>query len=300
MTSSSSPANGLDPRQGERHRTTGGAVRLSAHARVRPLRDHPTPEPFTPRRHTSGSLQPAGLRSRRGGARPVQLRWILEAIGRLPMLVHPMATPRPAQRGAIGDGSFLHLPGGLIATIGPSGLVVSRVGRGVAIPDTTTREGLARLARDGRRLRALLATRTGGRSASNSRTTIVLRSCSTRRPSCPRWGIDLLPSRDQAAAPPTSPPEPADQAFETSMKRRSARSPQAPRRDGTTHPRPSPRMTRPTASRSGTRGSASARSGPTGPSRSWTDRTRSGSSGPSGLAIAGTRVVRGPDVRPVP
>ena len=112
---------------------------------------------------------------------------ILEAIGRLPMLVHPMATPRPAQRGAIGDGSFLHLPGGLIATIGPSGLVVSRVGRGVAIPDTTTREGLARLARDGRRLRALLATRTGTVvPASNSRTTIVLRSCSTRRPSCPR------------------------------------------------------------------------------------------------------------------
>ena len=268
MTSSSSPANGLDPRQGERHRTTGGAVRLSAHARVRPLRDHPTPEPFTPRRHTSGS--------------PSRLVFALDeeervpfssddprGDGRLPMLVHLMATPRPAQRGAIGDGSFLHLPGGLIATIGPSGLVVSRVGRGVAIPDTTTREGLARLARDGRRLRALLATRTG---------TVVRHRTRGRRSFFGRArrddhrahadGIDLLPSRDQAAAPPTSPPEPADPGIRDSISAVPPRSPQAPRRDGTTHPRPSPRMTRPTASRSGTRGSASARSGPTGPSRS--------------------------------
>jgi hypothetical protein len=86
---------------------------------------------------------------------------ILDAIGRLPMLVHPMATPRPATRGAIGEGSFLHLPGGLIATIASSGLVVSRAGRGVDVPDPATREGLAHLARDGRRLRALLATRAG-------------------------------------------------------------------------------------------------------------------------------------------
>ena len=92
---------------------------------------------------------------------PFSSEGILEAIGRLPMLVHPMATARPARRAATAGGSPLHLPGGLIATVGPTGLIVSRAGRGIDVPDPTTREGLARLARDGRRLRALLATRTG-------------------------------------------------------------------------------------------------------------------------------------------
>jgi hypothetical protein len=92
---------------------------------------------------------------------PFSSEGILEAIRRLPMLVHPMATPRPRRRGATAEGGFLHLPGGLIATVGPSGLVLSRAGRGIDVPDATTREGLARLSRDGRRLRALLATRTG-------------------------------------------------------------------------------------------------------------------------------------------
>jgi hypothetical protein len=85
----------------------------------------------------------------------------LEALSRLPMLVHPLATPRADRVTVPADAPFLHLPGGLVATVTPDELVISRAPRGVAIPDPSTAEGLSRLSRDGRRVRALLATRAG-------------------------------------------------------------------------------------------------------------------------------------------
>ena len=86
---------------------------------------------------------------------------ILEALGRLPMLVHPFATPRPSRSRRLTARPVLHLPGGLIARVGPSELVVEPAGRGLALPDPSTRDGLLRLVRDGRRVRALLAARAG-------------------------------------------------------------------------------------------------------------------------------------------
>jgi hypothetical protein len=86
---------------------------------------------------------------------------ILEALGRLPMLVHPLATPRSGRVAVPVEGPILHLPGGLIGAVTATGVVVSRAPRGIEGPDPTTIAGLSTLARDGRRIRALLATRTG-------------------------------------------------------------------------------------------------------------------------------------------
>jgi hypothetical protein len=85
----------------------------------------------------------------------------LDALSRLAMIVHPLATPRTDRVTVPADAPFLHLPGGLVATVTPNELVISRAPRGVAIPDSSTAEGMARLSRDGRRVRALLATRAG-------------------------------------------------------------------------------------------------------------------------------------------
>ena len=233
MTSSSSPANGLDPRQGERHRTTGGAVRLSAHARVRPLRDHPTAEPFTPRRHTSGSLQPAGLRSRRGGARPVQLRWILEAIGRLPMLVHPDGDTPTCSTGSHRRRFFPASPWRPHRddrTERPGRLPRRARGRHPRHHDPG-RSGEARARRSTPACAAGDANR-HGRSGieleDDDRSSVVLDE-TTIVPTL--TGIDLLPSRDQAAAPPTSPPEPADPGVRD-LDRSAVPPPDLPKRRG--------------------------------------------------------------------
>jgi hypothetical protein len=92
---------------------------------------------------------------------PFSTEGILEALGHLPLRVHPLAKPRSGRVRVPLDGPVWHLPDGLIATAGPGGLVVSRARRGVDVPDTTTAAGLSALARDGRQIRSILATRAG-------------------------------------------------------------------------------------------------------------------------------------------
>jgi hypothetical protein len=86
---------------------------------------------------------------------------ILDALSRLPMLVHPLAKPREGRTRVPAEGPVFHLPDGLIATLDPEGLVVSRARRRSEIPDTATASGLSALARDGRQIRAILSTRSG-------------------------------------------------------------------------------------------------------------------------------------------
>lgn len=82
---------------------------------------------------------------------------ILEALARLPMVVHRLALPRQGPARVPVGGPVLHLPGGLIATLGSDDLVVSKAPRGVPAPDLSTAVGLADLARDQRRLRGVLS-----------------------------------------------------------------------------------------------------------------------------------------------
>jgi hypothetical protein len=91
---------------------------------------------------------------------PFSTEGILEALARLPLRVHPLAKPRAGRIRVPFEGPTWHLPDGLIATAGPGGVVVSR-GRRAEMPDTTTPAGLSALARDGRQIRSILATRAG-------------------------------------------------------------------------------------------------------------------------------------------
>ena len=104
-----------------------------------------------------------------GASIPFSTTGILEALGRLEPLVHPLAKPRSSRARTPVDGAVFHLPGGLIATAGAGGLVVSRAARGVAVPDPTTATGLSTLARDTRKARSFLAMR-GGTSIVDVRT----------------------------------------------------------------------------------------------------------------------------------
>jgi hypothetical protein len=102
-----------------------------------------------------------------GESVPFSTVGILEALGRLRLLVHPLAKPRAGgTRVSSGDGVVLHLAGGFVATAEANTLVVSRAPRGLTVPDPTTAAGLSALARDARRARSFLATRAG---ASTSR-----------------------------------------------------------------------------------------------------------------------------------
>jgi hypothetical protein len=92
---------------------------------------------------------------------PFSTPGVLEALARLKLLVHPLAKPREGRTKVPEPGGVFHLPGGLIATAGPTGLVVSRTPRGTEVPDPRTAVGLATLARDARRVRSVLATRAG-------------------------------------------------------------------------------------------------------------------------------------------
>jgi hypothetical protein len=96
-----------------------------------------------------------------GASIPFSTTGILEALGRLELLVHPLAKPRSGRTRIPVDGAVFHLPGGLIATAGAGGLVVSRAPRGLEVPDPTTSSGLSTLARDMRKARSFLATRAG-------------------------------------------------------------------------------------------------------------------------------------------
>lgn len=86
---------------------------------------------------------------------------LLEALGRLPMLVHPLAKPRQGRIRSRLEGPTFHLPGGLLAAAGPAGLVVSRAPKSADVPDPATPAGLSALARDARQIRSVLATRAG-------------------------------------------------------------------------------------------------------------------------------------------
>jgi hypothetical protein len=96
-----------------------------------------------------------------GDSIPFTTPGVLEALGRLELLVHPLAKPRQGRMRIPGEGTVFHLPGGLIATADAAGLVVSRAPRGMEIPDPKTASGLSALARDARRIRSVLATRAG-------------------------------------------------------------------------------------------------------------------------------------------
>ena len=86
---------------------------------------------------------------------------ILDAMGRLPMVVHPLATPRPGPFVVRPGGPVLHLPGGLVATLGASGVAVTRPTRGTSVPDSSTAAGISSLARDLRRARSILSSTAG-------------------------------------------------------------------------------------------------------------------------------------------
>lgn len=96
-----------------------------------------------------------------GESIPFSTSGVLEALGRLKLVVHPLAKPRQGRTLIPDDGSVLHLPGGFIATADAAGLVVSRAPRGMEVPDPGTASGLSALARDARRARSVLATRAG-------------------------------------------------------------------------------------------------------------------------------------------
>jgi hypothetical protein len=90
---------------------------------------------------------------------PFSIAGILDAIGRLPMVVHPLAKQKPGSPEA--EGATLHLPEGLIAVGGCQGLVVRRAPRRMAIPDPKSSAGVAAIARSLRRARTLLASTAG-------------------------------------------------------------------------------------------------------------------------------------------
>lgn len=92
---------------------------------------------------------------------PFTVAGILEAMGRLPMVVHPLAKPRSGPFLIRPGGPVLHLPGGMVATLGTRGVAVTRATRGTPIPDASTAAGISALARDLRRARAILSTTTG-------------------------------------------------------------------------------------------------------------------------------------------
>jgi hypothetical protein len=98
---------------------------------------------------------------REGQSVPFSTSGVLEALGRLELLVHPLAKPRAGRARIPVDGAVFHLPGGLIATAAAGGLVVSRAPRGADVPDPRTAAGLSALARDTRKVRSFLATRAG-------------------------------------------------------------------------------------------------------------------------------------------
>ena len=86
---------------------------------------------------------------------------ILAAMGRLPLNVHPLALPgdQPGP-GSVRDAPFIFLPNGLVLHLGEEGPVIAKAGRATAGPDTSSAAGLAVQARELRRARAQLETRT--------------------------------------------------------------------------------------------------------------------------------------------
>lgn len=116
-----------------------------------PERPHP-PVPALPARPSRLVLEVPD-----GAEIPFSTEGILEAISRLSMVVHPLARPKPGALIVLPDAGVLHLPGGLVASVGARGLTVSKATTRSRVPDTSTAAGIAAVARDLRRTRALLA-----------------------------------------------------------------------------------------------------------------------------------------------
>jgi hypothetical protein len=81
---------------------------------------------------------------------------ILAAMGRLPMLVHPLATPKPGTRPVLGPGPIVVLPGGVSATLAADGVAVARA----RAADIDRTDPVAQF-RNLRHTRTILATRSG-------------------------------------------------------------------------------------------------------------------------------------------
>jgi hypothetical protein len=95
-----------------------------------------------------------------GDTVPFSSEGILAAIGRLPMVVHPLATPRPARRPLLEGSPVVVLPSGLSATLGASSVHVARATTAAA----TAADTLSRF-RNLRHTRTVLATRGGSVTA---------------------------------------------------------------------------------------------------------------------------------------
>ena len=82
---------------------------------------------------------------------------ILDALGRLPMVVHPLAQPRQGRVRVPGLGTQVLVPGGLLATLHGRQLVLSPARRRDLRrgPDLSTAVGIAEMARNAHTLRSL-------------------------------------------------------------------------------------------------------------------------------------------------
>ena len=96
-----------------------------------------------------------------GESVPFSSEGLLDAMGRLPLIVHPLAragaAPAPRQPGR---GPRLRLPGGLLGTVEHGGIVIDRAPRREVV-DLTTATGMSTAARDLRRARSVLAREAG-------------------------------------------------------------------------------------------------------------------------------------------
>ena len=86
---------------------------------------------------------------------------ILAALGRLPLVVHTLATPRPLPTVLPAGNPIVTLPGGLVGVMAADVMIVSTPPRGTAMPDAGTTLGLSAMARDLRRARTALAGTSG-------------------------------------------------------------------------------------------------------------------------------------------
>jgi hypothetical protein len=85
----------------------------------------------------------------------------LEAMGRLPLVVHPLAKPRAGAIRLPPSGPIFHLPGGVVAVRGAAGLVFTRETSRTVAPAISRSAALATRARDMRRVRDALTSVTG-------------------------------------------------------------------------------------------------------------------------------------------
>jgi hypothetical protein len=117
-------------------------------------------DPATAEHHPPIDARPARasrvvLRLPAGDRVPFSSAGILAALGRLEMVVHPLALPRDRAIAAVRSDLVLHLPGDRTLRVGPDDAALG-ADRGSDRPDPTTVEGLAVLARDQRRARTEL------------------------------------------------------------------------------------------------------------------------------------------------